>query len=143
MEITLYKNSDDPRVMSKTLTEPITLQAEIKEQCSTDTPAFYIKYNSDILTEHYNYASAWGRYYFLGEPELVPGQGMILRGKQDSLMTYAAQIRACPAVIRRNSGVPNTYLPDSSLPLTAYKNQQILTFEPFTYFDQCIIVCVG
>lgn len=143
MEITLYKNADDPRVMSKTLTEPITLQAEIKEQCSTDTPAFYIKYNSDILTGHYNYAAAWGRYYFLGEPELVPGQGMILRGKQDSLMTYSAQIRACPAVIRRNSGVPNTYLPDTSLPLTAYKNQQVLTFEPFTYFDQCIIVCVG
>lgn len=143
MTITLYQNADDPRTMIKTLRNPLEISAELKEQCSTDNPAFYIKYNAAVLDNHYNYAQAWGRYYFLSEPELVPGQGMILRGKQDALMTYAEQIKACPAVIRRNSGLPNLYLPDNSLPINAYKNQQVLTFDPFMYFDQCIIVCVG
>ena len=143
MQITLYQCGDDPRTMHKTLQNALTVSAEIKEACSTETPDFYIAYDDTIITGHYNYAQAWGRYYYLGDPDLVPGQGMILHGRHDVLMTYADQIAGCPAVIRRSSALPNTYISDGQLPVAAYKLQQVLTFTPLMYTAQAVIVCVG
>lgn len=143
MQITLYQCGDDPRTVRKTLQNAITISAEIKEACSTETPDFFVAYDDTIITGHYNYAGAWGRYYYIGDPDLVPGQGMILHGRHDVLMTYADQIAGCPAVIRRSSALPNTYLDDPQLPVAAYRLQQVLTFADFTYIPQAVIVCVG
>lgn len=143
MEIVIGCCADDPRKLTKTVTSTKTIIATIKETCQVLTPDFYIVYDADLITNRYNYVQAWGRQYFVTGMEVIPGEGIRVSCKQDTLSTYAAEIAGCSAVIARNSATPNTYLPDPSLQTEAYQLQQVLTFSTFTYFNQAVIVCVG
>ena len=143
MEIVIGCCADDPRKLVKTVTSTKTITATIKDDCDVLSPTFYIVYDSDIMTNRYNYVSAWGRAYFVTGMEVIPGEGIRVSCKQDTLSTYADQIAGCSAVIARNSSTPNTYLPDPMLHTEAYQLQQVIAFDSFSYFNQAIIVCVG
>lgn len=143
MDLVLYKCADDPRTISKSLSDALTVSCHIKNECSIMQPEFYINNNDTIISGGYNYAAAFGKYYFISDITLTPAQALRIRCREDVLYTYAAQILACPAIVARNSGVPNTYLPDPELPLEQYKNQQVLQFTRFYYYAQTIIVCAG
>lgn len=143
MTIKLYKCSDDERTIQKTLTGEKTITANIKTECSIMTPEFYINDDSSIISGGYNYAFAFGKYYFIQDITVTPAQALRIRCREDVLYTYAADILACPAVVARSSAVPNTYLPDPELPIEQYQQQQVLQFSRFYYHDQTIIVCVG
>ena len=143
MDIIISKCADDPRRMVKTTTDAKTVTVNIKEETDVNAPVFYLAYDADIIEQHYNYVQAWGRFYFMSPPQVVPGQGMRISCKQDTLSTYAAQLANCPAIISRCSAAPNTYLSDSEIQTAAYALQQVLPFSAFSYFNQAIIVCVG
>ena len=142
MDIIISKCADDPRRMHKTLTESKTVTVNIKQDTDIMQPVFYLAYDADIISG-YNYVQAWNRCYFMSPPQIVPGQGMRISCKQDTLTTYAAQMMDCPAIVARCSAAPNTYLADSEIQTAAYALQQVLTFDSFSYGNQAIIVCVG
>lgn len=144
MEIVIGCCADDPRKLHKTVTSTKTITATIKEDCAVLTPDFYIVYDADLISNRYNYVTAWGRAYFVTGMQVIPGEGIRVSCKQDTLSTYADQIAGCTAVCTRCSAAPNTYLPDSQIELEAYQLQQVLTFGfTFAYSGQAIIVCVG
>ena len=144
MEIIISKCADDPRRMYKTLTESKTVTVNIKSEIDIRNPVFYLAYDDDIVTHRYNYVQAWGRCYFMNPPQLVPGQGMRLACRQDTLSTFGPQLASCPAIVSRCSATPNTYLPDSEIQTAAYALQQVIPFPySFEYFNQAVIVCVG
>ena len=143
MEIVISKCSDDPRKAFKTLTGGKTVSVNIKSEIDIRNPVFFLAYDDDIITQHYNYVTAWGRSYFMEPPQLVPGQGMRISCRQDTLSTFAAQIANCPAIVARCSAAPNTYLADSEIQTAAYSLQQVIPFTAFEYFNQAVIVCVG
>lgn len=143
MEIVISKCADDPRRMIKTQTGGKTVTVNIKQETDIRNPVFYIAYDDDIITQRYNYVNAWGRCYFMDPPQIVPGQGMRISCRQDTLSTFAAQLADCPAIVSRCSAAPNTYLADSEIQTAAYSLQQVIPFSGFNYFNQAIIVCVG
>lgn len=143
MQITIGCCADDPRKLNKTVTSTKTITATIKDNCDVLNPIFYVVFDSDIMQNHYNYVTAWGRGYFISGLQVVPGEGIRIYCKQDTLSTYADQIAGCSAVIARNSATPNTYLPDPALQTEAYQLQQVIPFNTFVYPNQAIIVCVG
>lgn len=143
MQITIGITADDPRTLRKTIKDTVQVSAEIKDDVNILNPDFYIKNSSAIIQNRYNYLQAWGRYYFITGMTVITGQGLRISCRQDVLMTYADQIAACPAIISRNSALPNTYIADGQIRTEAYQLQQVLTFNDFTYFNQAIIVCVG
>lgn len=143
MDIVLYICSDDPRTIRKTLTGTKTVSANIKSDVSIMRPVFFINNDSDIITNHYNYLSAFGKYYFITDITVTPAQALRISAREDVLFTYAEQIMNCPAVVVRNSTIANTYLADTQIPLEQYKNQQVLQFNRLYYYSQCVIVCAG
>ena len=144
MTITIGCCADDPRKLRKAVTSTKTITATIKDDCDVLSPVFYLVMDDDLISDRYNYVNAWGRSYFVTGMQVVPGEGIRVSCKQDTLTTYADQIAGCTAVCTRCSAAPNTYLPDSQIQTEAYQLQQVLTFGfTFAYSGQAIIVCVG
>ena len=143
MDIVLYICSDDPRTIQKNLTSAKTISANIKTDVSIMRPVFFINNDSDIISNHYNYLSAFGKYYFITDITVTPAQALRISAREDVLYTYADQIMQCPAIVVRNSKIANTYLADTQIPLEQYKNQQVLRFNSFAWNDRNILVCAG
>ena len=143
MTITIGCCADDPRKLYKTVTSTKTITATIKDDCDILAPVFYLVHDDDLISDRYNYATAWGRQYFITGMQVVPGEGIRVSCKQDTLSTYADQIAGCTAVCTRCSAAPNTYIADSKIQTEAYQLQQVIPFTSFDYFNQAVIVCVG
>lgn len=123
MIVTLYKTSDDRRVVTKTLTSIASNVTIIpKEQLDILTPRIRLAWNSAYLAANYMYISDLGRYYFISDMLLNTGHNIDIIGNVDVLMSYAAQIRALDATIIRSEsvGAPTMY-PDDKLPIIPNK----------------------
>lgn len=123
MTVTLYKTSDDRRVVTKTLTSIASNITIIpKEQLDILSPRIRLAWNSAYLAANYMYISDLGRYYFISDMLLNTGHNIDIIGNVDVLMSYAAQIRALDATIIRSEsvGAPTMY-PDDKLPIIPNK----------------------
>lgn len=123
MTVTLYKTSDDRRVVTKTLTSIASNVTIIpKEQLDILTPRIRLAWNSAYLAANYMYISDLGRYYFISDMLLNTGHNIDIIGNVDVLMTYASQIKALEATIIRSEsvGAPTMY-PDDKLPIIPNK----------------------
>lgn len=120
MVIKLYKISDDPRVIKKTLSTS-TERADCQFYGDVDVinPVFLCEFNKDYFQYNYAYFPEFGRYYFISSIEGVNGTKMRLRCHVDVLMTYADQILDTEAIIYKSTGgtEQGKYLPDSNVPV--------------------------
>lgn len=124
MEIVLSKIAEDPKCLYKHPTDAKTLTAQIKDASSIMQPTFYITYDADLITQHYNYVSAWGRYYFVTDMQVDIGGAISIRCKEDVLYTYADQIVQCPIVAERSSNNYNAFVQDNERRFYQYTNNQ-------------------
>ena len=132
MTVTLYKTSDDRRVVTKALTSIASNITIIpKEQLDILTPRIRLAWNSAYLAANYMYISDLGRYYFISDMLLNTGHNIDIIGNVDVLMSYAAQIRALDATIIRSEsvGAPTMY-PDDKLPIIPNKKSVISVVMP-------------
>ena len=113
MQIVLSKVAEDPRCLYKHPTDQITLTAQIKDASSIMQPTFYIKYDADLIEQHYNYAQAWGRYYFIADMQIDIGGTIYIKCAEDVLYTYADQIVQCQIVAERSKNAFNAFIQDN------------------------------
>lgn len=103
MNITLYKTSSERHRLSKVLTNGISKNnCHILDGTSITDPVVVIGYDVTLLNHSYAYISDFGRYYFINNIEVLPGQEMRLSLHVDVLMTYKDQIKACNARVTRS-----------------------------------------
>lgn len=103
MNITLYKTSSERHRLSKVLTNGISKnKCHILDGTSITDPVVVIGYDASLLSHSYAYISDFGRYYFITNIEVLPGQEMRLHLHVDVLMTYKDQIKACNARVTRS-----------------------------------------
>ena len=118
LNVAILRTYDDPRVLDKTVETIATRQCKPTEGCSILNPRLILGYTSDISMSNYMYISEWGRFYFIENVAVQPGNIAILSGSIDVLKTYAAAIRRCTATVVRSEsvGAPTMY-PDDKLPI--------------------------
>lgn len=143
MQIVLSKITEDPRCLYKHPTDLITVTAEIKEDVDIMRPMFYIVYDSSILDQHYNYLSAFGRYYFITDVIITTGGSMRISCKEDVLYTYADQIVNVPIVAERSSNAFNALIQDNERKFYQYTKQQYITIGDIGFPDITVIATVG
>lgn len=143
MQIVISKIADDPKCLYKHPTDSITLSAEIKENCNLMTPIFDVLYNSAVVQNHYNYVSAFDRFYFVIDITVTPGGAMRLSCKEDVLYTYADQIVQCPIIAERSNNAYNTYIADNQRRFYQYKSHQYVTLGDIGVPNIIIIATVG
>jgi len=88
MEIKLYKTKDDERVINKTLTDELVLDAKIKDKRSILDMVLILFSSSDIFDYNYCYIEKFHRYYFMSDVKVTPTNLFEIRLSVDPLKTY-------------------------------------------------------
>ena len=120
--INLYKVSDDPRKINKTLGTAINGNTPIQlylrdESIDVLAPEVSFAYSASYAAANYAYIPAWGRYYFISGMRVTPAGRLYLQLKVDVLMTYASAILAAPVNVVRSESAGINYIHDSQLPI--------------------------
>lgn len=134
MTIYLYNCGDDRRVVSKTLSAARTCQCTFLAQSSIIKPRLRLVW-VDVMTQcNYLYIPAFNRYYFIDDIVADTGGAAIITASVDVLMTYADNIKLCPAVVTRttrlnqNGSLRSTWVNDNKLPLTTGRTIKAVEF---------------
>ena len=115
MQVQIYKTSSERHRLSKSLTNQINKTCHILDGTSITDPVIVIGYDASILTHSYAYITDFGRYYFITNMEVLPGQEIRLSLHVDVLATYATQIKASTARIVRSASNYDKYIPDNMI----------------------------
>lgn len=118
MNITLYKTTDDIKTVNKTLTDGLTLNADITGGCDIISPLLKITTTNNVTSYNYCYIPVWGRYYYINTMTVVPGGAVLISCGVDVLMSYRAYISSCMACVIRSESIGKpTDVVDTSLPI--------------------------
>lgn len=116
--VNLYVNNSAPNHLTKDINFLATAECDFKNPVSVTNPTIYIGADATYDGVNYVYIEEFGRYYYA----TVTGgtsQTITLECKSDPLMSFAAQIKASPAVVARNPWKYNKYIHDPKLPIEA------------------------
>lgn len=115
MNITLYHNNADPRVVNKgtKLTTIATVDAKPFYPLNVATPVFRLEYLSTFNSVNYCYVPSLGRYYFVAAPVLESGNAMILRCDCDVLYSFRTDILNLKTICARNEYDYNEFITDN------------------------------
>ena len=117
---TIYNCSDDPKVLSKTLSGGTPVSSITPtEACDILNPTFILNYNSAYTTCNYIVVGApFNRSYFITDMKIDIGKKIVISCAVDVLETYKDSIKNCMACVTRNEGIGKpTYVPDDKLPV--------------------------
>lgn len=121
MNLTLYHNSSERKVIGKSLNNLGDVTGVIKGDASIMAPTFILEYDStassDYLTDvNYLYWQEAGRYYFVDDVQVLTGKRVMFMCSVDVLQTYRYAIKQQTAIIskQQNSDDSNIYYNDGS-----------------------------
>lgn len=124
--IILQTNSSDKNKIDKTVSDIITVSGVLKEETSIIDPVIKIECNlTDVVNCNYITIPAFGRKYFVINIRSVRNGLVEFSCHVDVLSTYASEIRANRAIVRRQQNNWNLYLNDGSFKV--YQNPKVLT----------------
>ena len=131
LDIELYSNSSDERVVDKTITLLDTIQGELVEQSGILNPSIRIEFEG-IPNFNYVKIPAFGnRYYFVaGEPINLSYNMWEISFRHDPLMNLKGQFRELNCIVERQENDFNPYLVDGNAPLES--NDQLYIVNGLT-----------
>lgn len=137
--ITLYKMTDDPRKITKTLPSAtgtfLTFATSwLKDVFMCLDPELTLASTDDLSTYNYMQVGApVNRYYFI-KPTILKTGLWKLNAREDVLMVFGSAIRSQAGIVSRSSNRYNTYLSDNIFESLCYRRIQTIPFEyvPFT-----------
>lgn len=146
MNIKLQLNNSPKNALTKDVTDILELTSvTLKNQTDIINPVFIVSTPTDtnILGSNYLYCSTLGRYYFITDIKSVRNGVWEITGHIDVLSTYATEIKAQTAIIRRQANSWNLYLNDGIFKV--YQNTKAVTAEFPTGFStyQYILAVAG
>ena len=145
MVIKLYKTASDPKNVTKTLTDELSLTGVCRDPVNYVDPVIEIQGSSSAhMLEGYNYMyiEDFGRYYFINvTPESYDLN--IVNGHCDVLMTASAWLKQRSATITRNERLYNSFLSDPDFNAYAYRNIVTKQFPSGITADSIILMTVG
>lgn len=124
---TLKVNSSPKEKIGKTLSAGTDFTVVLKENTSILNPVLVVRSNSNLSGYNYMYISEFSRYYFIDDIRLAHDAIWEISAHVDVLETYATAIKANSAVIRRQAGKYNLYLPDGDF--KTYQPSRIQTLK--------------
>ncbi len=115
MNLTLYYNSSERKVIGKSLQNLGNVAGILKGDASITSPVFILQSNNNYLSGvNYLYWQETGRYYYIDDIELMTGGRMLFYCSVDVLQSFATQIKAQTAIIDKQESENNMYFNDGS-----------------------------
>lgn len=146
MNINLFINSNDVRVLNKGLTAVGTdIPCELTDVCSVSDPVLLLNYSDSYIGANYLYISKWGRYYYINEKEIVNGNQIRLSAHIDVLMSFKNAILSSDVIAERSASRPDPYVVDNMVgdkgTIQVYERRSGTT--PFGYTGNNYVLMVG
>lgn len=118
MDITLYNFSGDRRTLNKYLTSVATVAIlQITDETTILKPSILIA--TRAFDFNYVYIAAFGRYYYVDNIDLMPGNRIRVNCSVDVLMSHRAAINASivmPERVSAGRSLDDDLLPDHAVP---------------------------
>ena len=113
MELILYKNKSDDKVVTKDIEQLIVLNGTLREGCSIINPIIKVEAINNSIASVCNYAklAQFGRYYFVRDI-IFTGKLYELHMHVDVLASFQTELKTLDAVIARQEKRYNLYLQD-------------------------------
>lgn len=124
MEIIIYKNNDDDRVVTKNISTLTTLTGTLREDCSIIDPVIKVEGMTNAIAAAANYAKIadFGRYYFIKDI-IFTGNLFEIHMHVDVISSFQTELKNLEAVIARQENKYNLYLQDGLF--RTYQNPKI------------------
>lgn len=121
MTIKLYTTSSDPRKLHKSLGTATTLTAELIYPTDLYTPSVRVAATNFTPSVNYMYIPNLSRYYFITDVTYENGGAVVIMGRVDPLMSYAASISALTVNVIRQENAGITKIVDNNITMTPNK----------------------
>ena len=135
MEIKLFTNNSDNRVVNKKLTNETTLRGELKDILPLTDLSFTFDFSTISNYDVLNYALINGIYYFVADKNIINNNFIELKLHIDVLMSYKSKFLNLECVVKRNEEKFNTYFHDNELSQLSYKPIQTKLFSNSNVFN--------
>ena len=147
MNLTLYYNSSERKVIGKSLQNLGTVTGILKGDATITSPVFILQSNNNYLSgTNYLYWQETGRYYYIDNIELMTGGRMAFYCSVDVLESFKTQIKAQTAIIdkQESRNETNLYLNDGSFVDTEQTFNEIKNFQTgFNEVGEFILINAG
>lgn len=125
-EIQIQRNNSENNRVTKDVTMLSTLEGTLRQETSIIDPVFIVAGDlNDYVEANYCTVESFGRSYFVTNIRSVRSGLVELTCHVDVLSSFATQIRANTAIIRRQENQWNLYLNDGTF--RVYQNPTVLT----------------
>lgn len=130
MMIIIGQTADDRRVLHKNFNgTDITVQ--LKQPCDILNPVFVLTWRNDYIAANYIHCADLGRYYFVDNVVMLPGNRAEIHCSVDVLMSYANQIDGIRCVVSRQQAEGLSLVPDSNIMIQNYNPVDVYNFPNF------------
>lgn len=127
IDVNLMINNSEKNRIGKKLTNGITLQCALKDDCSLMDPVLKIHTSENMHTYNYLFIPAFQRYYFITDMISIVNNLWEVRAHADVLQTYKDKILQNSAILERQTNFYNSYLNDEEYPVYSYDD--VITFR--------------
>jgi hypothetical protein len=147
MDVNLYNFSGDRRTLNKYLTSIATVAIlQITDETTILKPSIIIATrNFDF---NYVYIASFGRYYYVDNIDLMPGNRIRINCSVDVLMSHRAAINASivmPERVSAGRSLDDDLLPDNAVPFKDSAEVKIFKHNggvtPFTSNSYVLSIC--
>ena len=115
MNLTLYYNSSERKVVGKSLHSVGTVNGILKGDASIMSPVFILDSNDNyLLGVNYLYWAEAHRYYYIDDIQMMTGNRMVFYCSVDVLESFKTQIKNQTAILNKQENDSNLYFDDGS-----------------------------
>ena len=147
MNLTLYYNSSERKVIGKSLQSVGSVTGILKGDASIMNPVFILESNNNYLSGvNYLYWQEGGRYYYIDDIQMLTGGRMAFYCSVDVLQTFKNEIKAQTAIVdkQESRNETNLYLNDGSFVDTEQTFNEIKNFQyGFNEVGEFILINAG
>lgn len=115
MNLTLYYNASERKVIGKSLRTLGTVKGVLKGDASITSPTFVVEANSSYFNGvNYLYWEETNRYYYIDDIQALTGGRMLFVCSVDVLESFKTQIKQQTAILDKQQTLSNMYYNDGS-----------------------------
>ena len=122
MNIILYNNKSDSRVINKNIEQLSEISVILKSAQNIMSPEIMLQTKTLPIEANYCYISDFGRYYYINAQRLDNGNVSKIELTVDVLMSFKDMILRSTVVAERTTNKYNRYLPDIVPTLAKFNN---------------------
>ena len=97
-----YHTADDPRTITKTLTNQIDYTCQLIDSAEMVTPTLRVRCTSETFNANYCYISFFDRYYFVTGQTVETANTILIHCRLDVLYTYRNALLSSTFLVTRN-----------------------------------------